>query len=100
MHSGEEQIGVTVIVIVTHGDTDVEAMPSQTGRLSYVGKHPVSIVAKEAIGILRGGLLHGRELGAIGKEDVWTAVPVVVEYCDAPAIVSGIFLDWLSLLSR
>ena len=83
VNSGDEEIGMTVVVVVADGDSNVEAGALQARLFGDVGKDAVAIVAEEAIGVFGDVLLHGCEVGAVGKEDVGSAVAVVVEYRDA-----------------
>src|ERR1700674_4286563 len=82
-HAADENVGKTIVVVVTHGHThsihlDVEACASR-----YVRKRAVAAIAVKAQGgslALVSGPVH-----AVHKQDVLPAIAVIIEECAASA---------------
>ena len=70
---------MAVVVVIADRDADVEAGSCEPGLLCHIGEFAVAVVAEEAIAVFRRSLLQGCDVGAVGEEDVGTAVPVVIE---------------------
>jgi hypothetical protein len=53
MDSGDEQVGIAIVIVVAHGDAVVVSSAGQVGLFGYIGKDTVAVVAKEPILVLR-----------------------------------------------
>src|SRR5271165_5264301 len=79
VQAGNKEIGVAVIIVVCYGDAHVVARASQASRVGHVGEDAVTVVAKQAIAVFGRVFFQRGDVGAVGEEDVGTAVAVVVE---------------------
>ena len=79
MHSANEDILVTIVVIVSDGDAIVETRAGESGLCCNVFEVTVSIVLEEPVGVLGRALLQSRDVGSVGEIDIEVAVVVVVE---------------------
>src|SRR5215475_5472316 len=70
---------MTIIVVIANRSPDIVSRASQTSGIGHVGKSAVAVVAEEAIAEFGRVLFECGNVGAIGKENVWPAVAVVVE---------------------
>ncbi len=78
-HTGDEEIDVAVVVVVGRGGAHGVADTTHTGRLGDVGETHLPIIPIETVRVVGRALLERRGLGAVGEENVGTAVAVVVE---------------------
>jgi hypothetical protein len=53
MYAGDEEVFVTIVVVIADRYADVIAGPGQPGFLGDVGEGSVAIVPKQPIGVLR-----------------------------------------------
>jgi hypothetical protein len=83
MHAADEDVFVTVVIVIANRDARVVTRAGQTRRFGHVREMAVAIVAEQAIEILRRGLLQAANVGAVGEEDIQLAVVVVIEDRDA-----------------
>ena len=70
---------MAVVVVVAHGNADIEAGACEAGLFGDIGEDAIAVVAKKTVGVFGGRLLQGRDVGAVGKEDVGAAIAVIVE---------------------
>src|SRR5215469_12221780 len=82
VNSSDEQIGITIVVIVGDGRGDVEASAAKAGFFGYVGEHPVAVVAVKMVGELGGILFESLDIAAIREKYVRPAILVVVKHRD------------------
>ena len=80
LDAGDEEVRVSVVVIVARRDADVVACAAHAGFGGHVLEGPVVPVAIEAVAVLRAGLFERWLLRAVRKVDVGIAVVIVVEY--------------------
>ena len=80
LDAGDEQVGVSVVVIIACRDADVVASASHAGFVGHVFEGPVVSVAVEAVAVLRAGLFERWLLRAVGEIDVGIAVVIVIEH--------------------
>ena len=78
-HAGNEQIDVAVVVVVGGRDAHRVADAGHACLVSHVRETHVPLVAIQPIRIRGQPLLERGQLGAVGEEDVRSAVPVVIE---------------------
>ena len=83
VNAGDKDIRMSIVVVIPDGDANIESCSLQPGLLCYVREHAVAVVAEEAVGVLRRGFLERCDIGAVGEEDIGTAIAVVVEDRDA-----------------
>lgn len=83
MDAGDEDIREAIVIVVTDGDTDVEAFAGETGFGGDVGEVAFAVIREQTVGVLGGRLFEGSDIGAVGEEDVEIAVVVEVEDGDA-----------------
>jgi hypothetical protein len=76
---GNENVGATIVVVVTNGDTHSVACSGHAGFFSDIGKRAVVVVAIEPVPVVGRGLFKRRNLGAVDAIDVEKAVVVVIE---------------------
>ena len=77
--AGDEQVGMSVVVIIGRGDADVEAGACHAGLVCDIFERPVVAVPVEAVAILRARFFERWLLCAIGEIDVGIAVVIVIE---------------------
>src|SRR6516225_2477586 len=82
VNSPDEQIGITIVVIVGDGRGDVVASAAKTSFFRYVGEHPVAVVAVKMVGEFGGILLESLDIGAVCEKYVRPAILVVVKHRD------------------
>ena len=77
----DEQVLVAIVVVVAYRDTEIEVqvLAQQTRLGRDILKSAVVPLFQEAVVVGRVGLLHFRQLRAVGEEDVHLAVVVVIE---------------------
>ncbi len=81
--AGDKDIRVAIVVVIADSNANVEAGSFEAGLFCYVGEVAVAVVAEEMVRVFRRRLFKRGDVGAIGEEDVGTAVAVVIEYRDA-----------------
>ena len=98
--AGDEEVGVTVVIVVADGGAHGVAGAGDARLFGDVGELPIAFVAIEAVPIFGGGLLKGRDVGAVGEVDVGAAVAIVIEDGDAAGhgldhvlVVGGMVLE-------
>src|SRR5215472_18711537 len=79
VNASDKQVGPAVIVVVGDGHGDVKARARETGFFRHVCKHAVAVVAVKTVRELRGILFESLDIGAVGEEDIGTAILVVVK---------------------
>ncbi len=79
IYTRDENIRITVIVIVGDGYSHGIAFTGHAGFIGHVGERAVAIVSEQAVEILRTGFLERGHRCAVGKENVHAAVVVIVE---------------------
>jgi len=85
---GDVEIGPTVAIIVTNGDTHTIATTSDDGLFGYQGECSITVVAVESVAQRRLGIVK-IAAAAVDEVDVHPAVVVVVEECATPACRLG-----------
>ena len=80
MNSANEDVLVTIVVIVSDGDAIVETRARESGLRGNIFEVTVAIVLEEPVGVLGRALLQGRDVGSVGEIDIEVAVVVVVEH--------------------
>src|SRR5277367_3944261 len=83
MDSGDEQVGIPVVIEVADRHAHVVTCAGQPRLRRYIREHTVTIVTKQAIGELGVVLFQGCEVRAIREEDIRAAVLIVVKDGDA-----------------
>ncbi len=83
MHASDEDVLMTVVVVIADRDADVEPCAGQSRLLSRIGEAAMPVVQKQAIGVARAGLLERKNVRAVGKEDIRISVVIGVEHGDA-----------------
>ena len=78
--AGDEEIDVAVVVVVGGGGAHGVAGSAHARGIGHVGEAQPALVAEEAIGILRRGLLQRWGDGAVREKDVGLPVVVVVQH--------------------
>ena len=83
----DEQIFVSVVVVVADCDAEVEieVRPGEAGFRRDVLKGSVTLLMQQAVVIGGIRLLQFRQAGAVGEEDIQTAVVIVIEDSDSAA---------------
>jgi hypothetical protein len=76
---GNENVGATIVVVITDRDAHAIAGTGKASFFSDVGKCAVVVVAVEAVRVDGRGFFERRDLGAIDTVDVEEAVVVVVK---------------------
>src|SRR5579884_3802655 len=79
VHTCDEEIGVAVVIVIAYRGAHGIAFADDSGFGGYIAEFQIAFVVIEAVPILRSGLGEGRKLGAIGEEDIRTAVAIVIE---------------------
>ncbi len=83
VNAGDEDVRMSIVVVVADGNADIESCPFQPGLFCHVRERAVAVVAEEAVEVLRRGFLQRCDVGAVGEEDIGAAIAVVVEDRDA-----------------
>ena len=81
--AGDKDVGVSVVVVVADGNTNIKPGALQSGSFGYVGERPVAVIAKEMVRVLRRRLFQRGDVRAIGEENVGTSIAVVIKNRDA-----------------
>src|SRR5579864_2061139 len=84
VNSCNKNVGMSIVVVIPDGDSNVKPGALQSSLFRYVGEDTVAIVTVKAIPVLGVVLFPGCEGSAVGKEDVGSSIPVVVENSDSP----------------
>ena len=90
--AGDEEIDVAVVVVVGGRRTHGVAGAAHARCRGHVGELHAAVVAIEPIGVAVAALGERGHLGAIGEEDIWPAVAVVVEDGHAARDALGVVL--------
>ena len=83
VHASYEDIHKPVVIVVADGNSDVEALADHACCGGYVHKRAITVVAEEAVGVLRTifhQIGHGR---AIYDVDIQQTIVVVIEDRDS-----------------
>ena len=80
VHTGDVQIYQAVVVIVSGSYSHGIACSLQTCFLRDVGKGAISVIAKQPVVVGRIGLFKGRNIGAIGEENIQQPIIVVIKH--------------------
>ena len=80
--SGDEQVGIPVIIEVADRNPHVVSGSGEPGLACNVSKRTVTIVTKKAIVKFNVVLFQGGEVGAVSEEDIRAAVFVEIKDCD------------------
>ena len=84
MHAGYKDVFISVVVVVSDGNTRVIACSRKSRLLCDVGKRAVTVVVKEPVPVFRRCLVQRSDVCSIREEDVEIAVVIVVEDGHAP----------------
>src|SRR5438309_6739751 len=79
----DKYVWMPIVVVITDGDADVVARACESGLVGYIREDAVAIIAKQTVLVLGRVFLQRGDVGAVGEENIGTAVSVVVEYCNA-----------------
>src|SRR5580698_9087840 len=92
--TGNQQIGPTVIIKVSNGGPHRPAGITDTGLLRHIGERTIVVVMEESTACFFAGQRHV-DSGRVGKVDVWPAVAIIVDECDAAAHrLHNVLLGW------
>ena len=82
-HVGNENVGATIVVVVTNGDAHAIACSGDAGFFRDVGEGAVVVVAVKTVPIVGRGFFERRNFGAVDAINVEESVVVVVEQRNA-----------------
>src|SRR5258708_11828351 len=82
-HSDDEQVGVTIVIVVRRRDAHAVTFALDACFFGDVFKRAVSAIAVETIPVRWIALAKIGLVGAVGEEDVQPSVPIVVEQGNA-----------------
>ena len=68
--TADEDILVTVVVVVTDRDAIIKARSGQPGLVRDVGEVAFAVAGKETVAVLRRTLFKSSNIGAVGEEDI------------------------------
>jgi len=81
--AGHEQIGIAVVIVISHRHSAIEARAGQSRGFGDIGEYAMAIVAKQTVAVLRIVLFQCGQIGTSGEEDVGTSVAIVIEHRQA-----------------
>ena len=79
MHAADEDVLVTVVVVVADRHAGIVASSGEARFRGDVFEVAGAIVFEQAVGVLRRALFERADIGSVGEEDIQLAVVVVVE---------------------
>jgi hypothetical protein len=79
MDAGNEDIGMTVVVIISNRDTDVETAATQAGLLGHICEYTIAIIAEKPVTELAIILFQRGDIRAVGEENVRPTIAVVIK---------------------
>src|SRR5450432_692443 len=79
MNAANEDVFVTVVVVIADRHAVVEAHARQAGLGGNIFEVALAVVFEEPVGVLGRALFQGLNVGSVGEKDIQIAVVVIVE---------------------